>query len=85
MTEQYIDNDLNDEERDALRGVFQEFRQFLSGDDWVKDAKSEAKRRVYARRQAALREQYEQEVLTVEHVEGRLRLRDKYRKMGLEV
>lgn len=85
MSEQPIDMDLSDEEREALRGVLNEFRQFLAGDDWVQDAKREAKRRVGERRQASLREQYEQEVADIEHVEGRLRLRDEYRKRGLEI
>lgn len=75
----------NEDEIEALREVLAEFKQSVNSGSWEKAIQAEAKKRVQARRQAALRDDYDAEVASLQHVEERLRLRDKYRKLGLNI
>lgn len=79
------DDDLNMQEAEELKAVLNEFTAAISSGGWYNDAKAEAKRRVAERQQEGLRARYESEVAKIADVETRLRLRDKYRKLGLRI
>lgn len=79
------DEVLTPEETEAIREVLREFKASVDSGGWEVAIKREAKRRVSERRQAALRDDYDAEVASLQHVEERLRLRDKYRKLGLNI
>lgn len=79
------DEVLTPEETEAMREVLREFKASVDSGGWEVAIKNEAKRRVHERRQANLRDEYADEVGKLDSVEARLRLRDKYRKLGLKI